>query len=113
MDIEIDKYLTSGIIEKSTHSSGEFIGKIFPVSKKSGCVGIILNLKPLNGDVAYHLFKMERLKSVLNLIEKDCFMASIDLQDAYYSVNIHTHHRKLLEFMWNGQLYQFTCLLLN
>ena len=110
IDSEIDKYLITGIIEKTNHSQGEFVSQIFPVPKKSGGLRIILNLKPLNMDVTYKHFKMENLNSVLNLIERDCFMASIDLQDAYYSVNIHKQYRKFLKFIWNDQLYQFTCL---
>ena len=39
-----------------------------------------------------------------------CFMTSIDLRDAYYSVPISPQHRKYLKFIWRDQLYQFTCL---
>ena len=31
---------------------------------------------------------MESINTILNLITKDCFIASIDLKDAYYSVKI-------------------------
>ena len=40
----------------------------------------------------------------------NCYMASIDLKDAYYSVSIDTNHRKYLRFKWKNQLFQFTCL---
>ena len=53
---------------------------------------------------------METLNAVLLLIEKDCYMASIDLQDAYYSINIDDSFRKFLRFYWNSTLYEFTCL---
>lgn len=39
-----------------------------------------------------------------------CFMASIDLKDAYCSVRISTDHQKYLKFIFNGSLYQYTCL---
>lgn len=107
---EIDKYLKLGIIEKADHSYGEFVSQIFSVPKRNGGLRIILNLKPLNCDIQYHHFKMENLNSVLNLINEHCFMASIDLKDAYYSVNIHESFRKYLRFLWNDQLFQFTCL---
>ena len=110
VDLEITNYLRQGIIEKAVHSSEEFICNIFPRPKRSGGVRIILNLKPLNVDVEYIHFKMENLKSVLQLMDDNCFMASIDLKDAYYSVNIHESFRKYLRFFWEGQLYQFTCL---
>lgn len=36
-------------------------------------------------------------------------MASVDLKDAYYSVNIAEIHRKYLRFEWIGNLFQYTC----
>ena len=53
---------------------------------------------------------METLRSILNLIERNCYMASLDLKDAYYSVPISLEYRKFLPFCWKGVLYQFTCL---
>lgn len=99
IDKEITKYLDLGIIEKADHSQGEYVNQIFPRPKKSGGVRIILNLKPLNVDIQYQHFKMENLNSAINLMEKDCFMASIDLKDAYYSVNIDMLYRKYLRFV--------------
>lgn len=110
IDNEVEKYLQLGIIEKTSHSKDEFVSQIFYRPKKSGGTRIILNLKPLNRNVQYEHFKMEHLNSALNLMTKDCYMASIDLADAYYSVNIHNSYRKYLRFIWNGYLYQFTCL---
>ena len=37
-------------------------------------------------------------------------MASLDLKDAYYSIPVMKEHRKYLCFLFNGRLYQFTCL---
>ena len=53
---------------------------------------------------------MKSLKHVVSMIRPNCFMASVDLKDAYYSVPIHRDHQKYLKFEWQGQLYQFTCL---
>ena len=71
---------------------------------------MILNLKNLNQYANKLYFKMDTLNTIIKLVEKDCFMASIDLKDAYYSVPIATSHRKCLRFFWREQLYQFTCL---
>ena len=78
--------------------------------KSQGGIRIILNLSKLNLDVQYEHFKMETLNSALLLIEKNCFFGSIDLQDAYYSVNVHRSFRKYLRFTWNSCLYEFSCL---
>ena len=53
---------------------------------------------------------MEHLSSALSLVEENCFMASIDLKDAYYSVNVNNSSRKYLRFYWRSRFYQFTCL---
>ena len=37
-------------------------------------------------------------------------MASLDLSDAYYSINIDKHDRKFLRFKGGGVLYEYTCL---
>ena len=71
---------------------------------------MILNLKKLNKFVAYHHFKVESLKHVISIIRQNCFMASVDLNDTYYSVPIHQDHQKYLKFVWQGQFYQFSCL---
>ena len=42
--------------------------------------------------------------------ETSCYMASIDLRDAYYSGPIAKEHQKFLQFIWQGNIYQFTCL---
>jgi len=71
---------------------------------------MILNLRPLNEFVDYHHFKMDTFQTALKLIQPGCFMASVDLKDAYYSIPVHPEHRKYLMFEWEGQYYQFTCL---
>ena len=53
---------------------------------------------------------MDTLTTILRLVEKDCFMACIDLKDAYYSVPVAKQHRAYLRFTWRDQLYQFTCM---
>jgi len=70
---------------------------------------MILNLKYLNKHVDYNHFKMDTLSHVLNLITPDCYMASIDIKDAYYLVPIAEEHQKYLKFKWNDQVYKFTC----
>ena len=37
-------------------------------------------------------------------------MASVDMKDAYYSIPIRSSDRKFLRFIWEGNLYEFTCL---
>ena len=98
IDQEIAKMLAKGIVEVATHTSGEVVSNIFIRPKKDGSHRLILNLKGLNQFVSYHNFKMDTLHSILKLIERGCFMASLDLKDAYYSVSVNHSDRKYLRF---------------
>ena len=71
---------------------------------------MILNLKELNSFVEYEHFKMESLRSVTDMMTPNCYMASIDIKDAYYTVPIALEHQKYLRFAWWDTLYQYTCL---
>lgn len=53
---------------------------------------------------------METLQSAISMMTKGCYMACIDLKDAYYSVPIHEDFKKYLKFSWENNLYEFTCL---
>ncbi|WAR08315.1 LOW QUALITY PROTEIN: POL-like protein [Mya arenaria] len=107
LDREIKGLLLLGVIENTEHCDGEFIST---VPKSNGSYRVILNLKSLNESIEYIHFKMESLHAAIRLITPGCFMSSIDLKDAYYTVNVSEEFRKYLRFIWRGQLYQYTCL---
>ena len=50
-----------------------------------------------------------RPATILNLMSENCFMASVDLKDAYYSIPVAKEQRKYLGFIFEGQFYQLTC----
>jgi hypothetical protein len=107
---EIETLLKKGVISECLHEPGEVISPVFTRAKKDGSHRMILNLKKLNTEVSYHHFKMETLQVALTLIRKDCFMASVDLKDAYYSVAIQKEFRKYLRFEWKEKLFEYTAL---
>ena len=110
IDFEIERLIQRQIIKPAVHTEGEFISTIFLRVKKDGGVRLILILKRLNKSIEYHKFKMDPLKSAICLMEKNCWFASVDLKDAYYSLPVHTDHQQSLRFRWRGTLYQFTCM---
>ena len=110
LSIEIDKMLEKHIIVKADWEDEQYISNIFLRDKKDGSFRIILNLSTLNEMIEYHKFKMDTLVSAINLITPNCYMASIDFKDAYYSVAIRRDQRKWLRFTYEGELYEFTCL---
>ena len=108
IDGEIEKFLQKGIIRHSVPESGEVLSPIFITPKKDGTSRVIL--KALNQFVSYHHFKMDMLDTAIRLMRPGCFMTSIDLKDAYYSIPIAFEHQKYLKFIWRDKLYCFTCL---
>ena len=110
IDAEIAKLVSKEVLQVTTRVPDGFISNIFIRPKKDGAFRMILNLKPLNKFVDYHHFKMDTFRTALKLIRPGCFMASVDLKDAYYSIPIAEEERKLLMFQWKGKYYQFTCL---
>ena len=110
VNTEINKLLQKGVIEPCYPEAEQFISKIFLRPKKDGTFRVILNLKELNKFVVYHHFKMDSIHTALHLMKKGCFMASIDLQDAYYTIPVCPEHRRYLKFSWQGKMYQYTCL---
>ena len=59
--------------------------------------------------VKYEHFKMDGIKTIINMVTRNCFIATIDLKDAYYIVAISRLFQKILNFKWKGKLYCFAC----
>ena len=110
MSEEIERFIALGIVEPSEREPGELISNVFCRKKKSGKIRVIGNFQDLNAEIVYHKFKQNTIQNILDLVRPGCFMCSVDLKDAYYCVGVRQDFRKLLKFMWNGKLYQFTCL---
>ena len=65
---------------------------------------MILNLKPFNHQYVDKIhFKMESLKSAIDAMTPNCFLVSVDLKEAFYSIRIREIDRKYFSFYWRGQ----------
>ena len=102
IDNEIEKFLQKEIITLSSFEDGQVISPIFTRAKKDGSHRVTFNLKRLNESVSYHHFKMDTLETAIKLIRPSCFMTSIDLKDAYYSILVALEHQKYLKFIWRN-----------
>ena len=110
VDMEIQKLLQKNVIELSEPEGGQFISNVFTRPKKDGGHRMILDLSELNRCIVYRHFKMDTLDTARNLVTPHCYMASLDLRDAYYSVPIAEEFRKFLKFLWKNRLYQYKAL---
>ena len=53
---------------------------------------------------------METLDTCLQMMKPNCFMASLDLKDAYFSIPVHNTSTKYLKFQFQGQTFKFLAL---
>ena len=68
------------------------------------------DLRSLNRFIRKHHFKMDGTVMLRDLLQVSDWMCSINLKDAYLSVNIVQGHQQYLRFTWRGTTYKFTCL---
>jgi len=88
-----------------------FHSSFFLTRKKGNLWRPILNLKPLNkGYIRPKTFRMETLAKIIPLLEKGCWAATIDLEDAYLHIPIHPDHRRFLAFRYKQVSYRFRAL---
>lgn len=98
------------IIEPCVWKAHCFYSNVFPVLKVGVTARVILDLSEFNLYVDHTHFKMESLRDVLEATFCDCFFATVDLKNAYYSVPVRSEDRDFLRFLWKGESYRFTCL---
>ncbi|XP_028404044.1 uncharacterized protein LOC114526666 [Dendronephthya gigantea] len=110
VDEAVTKLVKKDAVREVTPSKGQYVSKIFLRPKTDGTHRLILNLKQFNESVVYTHFKMDSIQTIIRLVEKDCYMATLDLKDAYYSIPVKRNDQKFLQFEWKGIKYQFTCL---
>jgi len=108
---EVSRLLEKGTIELVSDSEGQFLSPYFAIKKSSGGWRFILNLKRLNRFVDTPHFKIENWKNVICLLSPENYLASIDLEDAYFLISINPDDRKFLRFSFQSRLYQFRVLL--
>ena len=110
LSVEIKNLLRKGLIREPQHVEGEYLSPIFWTARSDGSFRMILNIKKLNDHMPYIHFKVETIKSVLNLVTPNCYMKKIDIKDGCYSISILPEHQKFLKFGLQGKLYKFICL---
>lgn len=110
IDKEINNLLRMKVISIEDENSDKVLSPIFLRAKKNGEYRMVLNLKKVNECIPYKHFKMETFERTLELVTPGCWMASVDLRHAYYSIKLAEEQRKYFCFTWKGIIYQFTCM---
>ena len=88
------------------------MNNIFLVPKKNSesKYRLILNLQKFNFFISKIKFKMETLNSMLDLVQKDFWLSSLDLSDAYFVIPILRSHSSYLKFTWKLVVYKFVIM---
>ena len=98
------------VITECDHEGDKFISPIFLVPKDGDSFRLILNLRKLNQSMPYMHFKMDTADKVIKLVRQNCFMCTVDIKDAYYSVGISESCQKYLKFKYQDKLFKFLAL---
>ena len=99
-----------GAIRRCKYNPDQFVSDIFLAQKPNGKYRLILNLKNLNRFISTKHFKLEDGRTVTKLMNQNCFMASLDLKNAYYLVPMHRSSQRYLRFKFDNTLFEFTRL---
>ncbi len=103
------------VLKRSDRTSpGERAGerlysRYFVVPKRDGGLRPILDLRPINRALCKHPFRMILLVQVLAQIRHWGLVASVDLKDAYFHIQIAPHHRRFLRFALEGTALPVPC----
>ena len=90
---EVYKLLEKCVITKVSPIPGQILSNVFLRPKKDRTHRLILNLKRFNESVCHYHFKMDSLSTITKLVTQNCYMASVDMKDAYYSIPIRSSEK--------------------
>ena len=110
LEEEIQLLLEKQAVQEVPASTKGFYSNMFMVPKKDGGQRPVINLKHLNRFGKSEHFKMEGLHTVKALIQKNNWLAKVDLKDAFFMVPIAQQHQHLLLFTVGTKTFQFKCL---
>ena len=86
------------------------MSRLFTVTKKSGGLRPVINLKPLNQFLHLQTSKMEVLSDLKVLLEPSDFMITINLSDTCMTLPIEEESRNYQCFQFQDQMFQFCVL---
>lgn len=110
LDSALRELEAQNVIQEVSHVEGEFISNVFPRWKSNGKARVILNLNKMNEYTEYQHFKMNSLQTAIDLMRPGMYFGTVDLEQAYFSFNVHEDFRILQRFNWHTRLMEFTCL---
>ncbi len=92
----------------------QFVSPLFLATNSDLTNRPILNVSEINAEYLPKLhFKIETLAVVLPLINRGDWFTSWDLRKGFFNIHIHPAYQQYFCFDFEGQRYQFTCLVMG
>ena len=107
---ETKRPMEQRVTKHVTEQESGYIPSIFLRENKNNKHVLILTLKQFKKRVIYRHFKTETLPNALQIMKKDCFMASINLADACWSILVAISDKKQSLFQLEEVRYKYVCL---
>ncbi|XP_053101923.1 meprin A subunit beta [Hemicordylus capensis] len=109
---EVKEHLEKGaiaLVQWADRQDG-FYSRYFQILKWDGGIRPIMDLRQLNKLIYIMKFRMMALQQILPLLQGERWLATLDLKDAHFHVNIRPHHQTFLHFTVGCQVYQYNVL---
>ena len=101
LDKEVSSMQAKGVIRQIDGNPDGAVSPFFARPKaKPGQWRPILSMKKVNKFVRYVKFKMTTVKDIKSWMQKDFYLTSLDLSDAYFSIPLHATVFKFVRFVW-------------
>ncbi len=110
LEEEISSLMRKGVIRviPTRESHIGFYFRYFVIPKIGGGLRPILDSRVLNKHLRKYKFKMLSLRTLCQSIRQGDWFTSVDLQDAYFHIDIFPAHRKYQRFAYQGTAYEYT-----
>lgn len=106
INLELDKMLQAGIIEKSY---SDWSLRLVPVDKPDGSIRLCLDARKVNDRTIRDSYPLPHADRILSRLGPSKYISTIDLSKAFLQVPLHPRSRKFTAFSVLGRgLFQFT-----
>ena len=109
LDKEVQAMLEKGAIRPVPCNKDGVVSPFFARPKPSspGKFRPIISLKKVNNHIRKVKFRMVTVKDLRLWVREDYYFSSLDLQDAYFSIPLHSTVWRFCRFVWNDLTYEF------
>lgn len=104
---ELDRAIAAGAYEEATCS--DFVAPAFIIEQRNK-LRLVIDFRQINKSCIDMSCRYEGLRDLRHLLQRNDWMLSLDLQDAYWHIPVAAEHRKYLTFCIDGRVLQCAAL---